>query len=58
MQRCLPLSLLFIALAGCTLGPDFVRPEVAADAGYSTHNLTTSRPPPGPISTLAALRNA
>ena len=41
MQRCLPLSLLFIALAGCTLGPDFVRPEVAADAGYSTHNLTT-----------------
>lgn len=40
MQRCLPLSLLFIALAGCTLGPDFVRPEVAADAGYSTHNLT------------------
>ena len=42
MQRCLPLSLLFIALAGCTLGPDFVRPEVAADAGYSTHNLTTT----------------
>lgn len=40
MQRCLPLSLLFIALAGCTLGPDFVRPEVAADAGYSTRNLT------------------
>ncbi|WP_426104840.1 efflux transporter outer membrane subunit [Pseudomonas sp. TWR1-1-3] len=42
MQRCLPLSLLFIALAGCTLGPDFVRPEVAADAGYSTHNLTAT----------------
>ena len=42
MQRCLPLSLLLIALAGCTLGPDFVRPEVAADAGYSTHNLTTT----------------
>ena len=35
-----PLSLLCIALAGCTVGPDFVRPDVAANADYSRKQLT------------------
>jgi len=37
-----PLSLLCIALAGCTVGPDFVRPDVAANAGYSREKLTST----------------
>ncbi len=35
------LSLLCIALAGCTVGPDFV-PDLAANAGYSRDKLTTT----------------
>lgn len=37
-----PLSLLCIALAGCTVGPDFKRPEVPANAGYSREKLTAT----------------
>lgn len=37
-----PLSLLCIALAGCTVGPDFARPDVAANADYSKEKLTTT----------------
>ncbi|NVZ69133.1 efflux transporter outer membrane subunit [Pseudomonas costantinii] len=37
-----PLSLLCIALAGCTVGPDFVRPDVAANADYSREKLTAT----------------
>ncbi len=37
-----PLSLLCIALAGCTVGPDFARPDVAANADYSKETLTTT----------------
>ena len=40
MSRRLPLSLLLIALAGCTVGPDFVRPELAADADYAQQAFT------------------
>ena len=36
------LSLLCIALAGCTVGPDFVPPDLAANAGYSRDKLTTT----------------
>lgn len=37
-----PLSLLCIALAGCTVGPDFARPEVSANADYSREKLTST----------------
>ena len=37
-----PLSLLCIALAGCTVGPNFKRPEVPANADYSREKLTTT----------------
>ena len=37
-----PLSLLCLALAACTVGPDFVRPDVAAPAGYSREPLTAT----------------
>ena len=37
-----PLSLLCLALAGCTVGPDFERPDVAANADYSREQLTTT----------------
>lgn len=37
-----PLSLLCIALAGCTVGPDFKRPEVPANADYSREKLTAT----------------
>ena len=37
-----PLSLLCLALAGCTVGPDFARPDVAANADYSKEKLTTT----------------
>ncbi|NWA35593.1 efflux transporter outer membrane subunit [Pseudomonas sp. C6002] len=37
-----PLSLLCIALAGCTVGPDFARPEVPANADYSREKLTST----------------
>lgn len=40
MSRRLPLSLLLIALAGCTVGPDFVQPELAADADYTQQAFT------------------
>ena len=40
MSRRLPLSLLLIALAGCTVGPDFVRPQLAADADYAQQAFT------------------
>lgn len=36
------LSLLCLALAGCTVGPDFTRPDVAANADYSREKLTTT----------------
>lgn len=36
------LSLLCIALAGCTVGPDFVPPDLAVNAGYSRDKLTTT----------------
>ena len=42
MSRRLPLSLLLIALAGCTVGPDFVRPELAAHADYAKQAFTTT----------------
>lgn len=42
MSRRLPLSLLLIALAGCTVGSDFVRPELAADADYAQQAFTTT----------------
>ena len=42
MSRRLPLSLLMIALAGCTVGPDFVRPELAAHADYAKQAFTTT----------------
>ena len=42
MSRRLPLSLLMIALAGCTVGPDFVRPELAAHANYAKQAFTTT----------------
>lgn len=35
-------SLLCVALAGCTVGPDFTRPDVAANADYSRETLTTT----------------
>ncbi|SEN26483.1 efflux transporter, outer membrane factor (OMF) lipoprotein, NodT family [Pseudomonas sp. ok272] len=31
-----------MALAGCTVGPDFVRPDVATNADYSREQLTTT----------------
>ncbi|WP_265533321.1 efflux transporter outer membrane subunit [Pseudomonas saponiphila] len=38
-----PLSLICSAwLAGCAVGPDFTRPELAADAGYSATPLPAS----------------
>ena len=37
-----PLTVLCITLAGCTVGPDFVRPDLAADAGYTRDKLTTT----------------
>ena len=37
-----PLSLLCIALAGCTVGPDYARPDVAANADYAKETLTTT----------------
>ena len=37
-----PLSLLCIALVGCTVGPDFKRPEVPANADYSREKLTAT----------------
>ena len=37
-----PLSLLCIALAGCTVGPDFKRPEVPANTDYSREKLTAT----------------
>lgn len=37
-----PLSLLCIALAGCTVGPDFARPDVAANADYAKEPLTAT----------------
>jgi NodT family efflux transporter outer membrane factor (OMF) lipoprotein len=37
-----PFSLLCLALAGCTVGPDFARPDVPANAGYSKEKLTTT----------------
>ncbi|KWU52084.1 efflux transporter outer membrane subunit [Pseudomonas palleroniana] len=36
------LGLLCLALAGCTVGPDFSRPEVPAAAGYTKEPLTTT----------------
>ncbi|QZC93184.1 efflux transporter outer membrane subunit [Pseudomonas sp. ERGC3:05] len=36
------LSLLCLVLAGCTVGPDFTRPDVAANADYSREKLTTT----------------
>jgi NodT family efflux transporter outer membrane factor (OMF) lipoprotein len=36
------LSLLCLALAGCTVGPDFTRPDVGANADYSREKLTTT----------------
>ncbi|WDU64872.1 efflux transporter outer membrane subunit [Pseudomonas poae] len=36
------LGLLCSALAGCTVGPDFVRPEVPANADYAQDTLTTT----------------
>ncbi len=37
-----PLSLLCVALAGCTVGPDFKHPQVPANADYSRDKLTTT----------------
>src|SRR5471032_1153351 len=37
-----PLSLLCLALAGCTVGPDFARPDVPANAGFAKNPLTTT----------------
>ena len=37
-----PLSLLCLALAGCTVGPDFARPDVPANAGFAKDPLTTT----------------
>lgn len=37
-----PLSLLCIALAGCTVGPDFKRPDVPTNADYSREKLTAT----------------
>src|SRR5471032_2774306 len=37
-----PLSLLCLALAGCTVGPDFTRPDVPANAGFAKNPLTTT----------------
>lgn len=37
-----PLSLLCIALAGCTVGPDFTRPDVPANADYSREKLSAT----------------
>lgn len=37
-----PLSLLCLALAGCTVGPDFVRPDAPANADYSREKLSTT----------------
>lgn len=42
-SHCLaPLSLLCIVLTGCTVGPDFVRPDVATNADYSREKFTTT----------------
>ncbi|PRA28019.1 RND transporter [Pseudomonas poae] len=37
-----PLSLLCIALTSCTVGPDFKRPDVPEQAGYSKEKLATT----------------
>ncbi|ROM33909.1 RND transporter, partial [Pseudomonas poae] len=37
-----PLSLLCLVLAGCTVGPDFARPEVPAEADYTREKLATT----------------
>src|SRR5471032_3343130 len=37
-----PLSLLCLALAGCTVGPDFARPDVPSNAGFAKNPLTTT----------------
>ncbi|WP_395607443.1 efflux transporter outer membrane subunit [Pseudomonas sp. B22129] len=36
------LGALCLALTGCTVGPDFVRPDVPANADYSKEKLTTT----------------
>jgi len=42
-QALAPASVLCIAmLTGCTVGPDFVRPSVAKNAGYSREKLDTT----------------
>ena len=41
-HRLAPLSLLCIALAGCTVGPDFTRPDVPANADYSREKITAT----------------
>ena len=41
-SRLAPLSLLCLALAACTVGPDFQRPEVPAGAGYTKENLSST----------------
>jgi NodT family efflux transporter outer membrane factor (OMF) lipoprotein len=41
-SRLAPLSLLCLALAACTVGPDFKRPDVPAGAGYAKDSLTST----------------
>ncbi len=42
-QALAPLSLLFfVVLAGCAVGPNFVRPNVAQNAGYSRDKLAST----------------
>ena len=43
MKEHVPVSLLCLAvLAGCTVGPNFTRPDVPADANYSQEKLPTT----------------
>src|SRR4051794_23993128 len=36
MRGCFALSVLAVMVAGCTVGPDYVRPDVATPASYKS----------------------
>ena len=45
LRRILALCAVGVAAAGCTVGPDYVRPEVSVPAGLSRRRLRVRRPP-------------
>jgi len=45
-MRIIPLYALFFALAGCSVGPDYVRPETPSPAEWSGSTVDRAVPPP------------